>query len=110
MENCELNNLVNDIPSLSDTEAGELEGNITIDEATYALKNMDNNKSPGTDGFTAEFFKVFWNKIGIFVVRALNASYRKGEMSSVQKEGIITCIPKGDKPREYIKNLYCKSS
>ena len=25
-------------------------------------------------------------------------------MSSTQKEGIIICIPKGDKPREYLKN------
>ena len=26
------------------------------------------------------------------------------EMSPIQKEGIIICIPKGDKPREYLKN------
>jgi len=25
-------------------------------------------------------------------------------MSNTQKEGIITCIPKGNKPRKYIKN------
>ena len=25
-------------------------------------------------------------------------------MSPIQKEGIIICIPKGDKPREYLKN------
>ena len=104
VENCEINNLVNNIPCLSDIDASELEGNITLDEATSALRNMKNNKSPGTDGFTVEFFKFFWKKIGIFVVRALNASFKKGEMSSVQKEGMITCIPKGDKPREYVQN------
>ena len=37
------------------------------------------------------------------LVRAINDGFEKGEMSSTQKEGII-CIPKGDKPREYLKN------
>ena len=35
--------------------------------------------------------------IGDFVVRALNESFRDGELSATQKQGIITCIPKGDK-------------
>ena len=65
---------------------------------------MKNNKSPGSAGFTSEFFKVFWNRLGAFVVRALNDGFEKGELSSTQKEGVIVCIPKGDKPREYVKN------
>lgn len=65
---------------------------------------MKNNKSPGSDGFTAEFFKFFWNDIGVFIVRSLNEGYRKGEFTSTQKLGIITCIPKGDKNREQLQN------
>ena len=38
-------------------EKTSLEGEITLDEASVALKNMKNNKSPGFDGFTVEFFK-----------------------------------------------------
>ena len=104
VEHCEISELVNEIPRLSEDEARSLEGEITLDEAAKALKNMKNSKSPGSDGFTAEFFKVFWRRIGHFVIRALNFAFRKGELSNVQKEGIITCIPKGDKPREFIKN------
>ena len=64
---------------------------------------MKNRKSPGSDGFTIEIFKVFWKKrLDNLVVRAINDGFDKGEMSSTQKEGIIICIPKGDKPREYI--------
>lgn len=33
----------------------KLEGKITYSEALEALKNMKNDKSPGSDGFTAEF-------------------------------------------------------
>lgn len=38
-----------------------LEKNISESEILDVLKNMKNNKSPGSDGFTAEFFKFFWN-------------------------------------------------
>lgn len=104
VEDCEIGELVSNIPHLDINEANDLEGEITLEEAGFALKNMKNNKSPGTDGFTAEFFKCFWGKIGVFVVRALNAGFRRGELSSVQKEGMIVSIPKGDKPRNYIQN------
>ena len=36
-------------------------------------------------------------------MRTINDGFDKGEMSPTQKEGIIICIPKGDKPREYLK-------
>ena len=41
--------------------------------------------------------KSFWRQTGDFVVRALNESFSDGELSATQKQGIITCIPKGDK-------------
>ena len=104
VENCEISDLVDDIPKLNSQEAEKLEGEITFEEAGKALKAMKHFKSPGTDGFTVEFFKMFWGKLGILVVRSLNAGFRKGELSCVQKEGIITCIPKGDKARDLIKN------
>ena len=95
---------VNDIPTLNANERESLEGEITLEEAGWALKNMSHNKSPGSDGFTAEFLKVFWNKLGSFVVRSLNEGFHKGELSTTQKEGVIICIPKGDKSRDLIKN------
>ena len=65
---------------------------------------MKNNKSPGSTGFTAEFFKFFWKDLGYFVVKSLNYGFERGELSTTQKEGIITCIPKGNKSKKYIKN------
>ena len=41
---------------LNDDEAQMLEGEITYEELTTALKNMKNSKSPGNDGFTTDFF------------------------------------------------------
>ena len=34
----------------------------------------------------------------------LNYGFERGELSTTQKEGIITCIPKGNKSKKYIKN------
>ena len=82
----------------------ELEGKLTYEEAGNTLKHMSNNKSPGSDGFSSEFFKIFWNKLGHFVVRSLNYGYEVSELSSTQKQGIITCIPKEGKPKQYLKN------
>ena len=65
---------------------------------------MQNNKSPGSTGFTVEFFKFFWKDLGHFLVKSLNYGFENRELSSTQKEGIITCIPKGDKSKKYIKN------
>ena len=81
-----------------------IEGEITLNEASMALRNMKHSKSHATDGLNAEFFKVFCSKIGMLVVRALNWGFRKGELSCTQRQGIITSIPKGDKRRDLINN------
>ena len=89
---------------LSDQEAENLEGEITKTELAQALKNMKNDKSPGLDEFTAEFFKFFWIDIGVFILRSLNMGYHTGNLSVTQKQGIITCLPKPNKNRHFLKN------
>ena len=89
---------------LSDKDSKELEGEILYSELGFALKNMKNNKSPGLDGFTVEFFKFFWTDIGHFILQSLNYGYRNGSLSITQKQGVITCIPKQNKSRINLKN------
>ena len=91
-------------PKLSFESRNELEGELTEKEILTALKKMKNNKSPGTDGFTSEFFKFFYNDIKVFIKRALNEGYNEGKLSISQRQGLITCIPKGDKPKQFLKN------
>ena len=43
-------------------------------------------------------------RIGTYVINSLNESYEVGELSITQKQGIITLLPKADKPRQFIKN------
>ena len=93
-----------DTKKLTDEQGHSLEGKITFLEAGTFLKNMKNNKSPGSTGFTTEFFKFFWKDLGIFLVESINYGFQQKEMSNTQKEGIITCIPKGNKSRKLLKN------
>ena len=89
---------------LSDSDFLKLEGEITYNEIALALKNMKNEKSPGNDGFTAEFFKFFWPDMGHYILNSLNDGYRKGNLSITQRQGVITCIPKPNKSRHLLKN------
>lgn len=45
-----------DVPKLNHLESESLEGLLTLQEAGKTLKTMKNNRSPGSDGFTTEFF------------------------------------------------------
>ena len=104
VEDCEILDMAQNIPMLTLQEKTSLEGKITLAEASLALRNVKNYKSPGSHSFTAEFFKFFWLQLGSFVVRSLNDGFRKGELSTTQKEGVIICIPKGEKSKDLIKN------
>ena len=65
---------------------------------------MENNKSPGSDGLPAEFYKLFWQDVNIYLVNALNAAYRKGVLSISQRRGLITLLPKKNKILQCLKN------
>lgn len=106
VENINLKSLLGNmnVPVLNNEKRDALEGQITYDELLSALKRAKNNKSPGSDGFTVEFFKFFWIDIGFFLLRSLNYGFSNKELSVTQKEGIITCIPKSNKDRQYLKN------
>ena len=60
IEDCKIEELINECPILADEDAENLEKKTTVVEASRAAKRMKNGKSSGSDGFTTEFFKVFW--------------------------------------------------
>ncbi len=92
------------IKKLNKQQQVSCEGHITVDEVKKILSSMSNNKSPGSDGYTVEFYKFFFRDIGLFLVKSLNYAFHRGELSITQNQGVITCIPKGKKAREYLKN------
>ena len=61
---------------------------------------MKNDKSPGSDVFTAEFFKFFFTDLGTFMVHSINYRFYSGQMSVTQRQRVIVCIPKEGKDKK----------
>ena len=95
---------IEEVPKIPEGKKHLREGEITMTELKRALDSTKNNKSPGLDGYPIEFFKAFWDDLSPFMLRSINNSFEKGSLPQSQKEGLITCLPKGDKPRKFLKN------
>lgn len=91
-------------PKLSQDEADSCEGDLTKSELFTALKTTKNNKSPGSDGFPSEFYKVFWVDIKRYFAASVKYSYNKGELSITQKQGVISLLPKKGRDLLWLKN------
>ena len=86
---------------LSEPDKEGCEGPLSLDECTMVLKMMKNGKSPGSDGFTTEFYKFFWKDIGSLVCHSINFAHNSGRLSDFQRQGLITCIPKDGRDRRH---------
>ena len=73
-------------------------------ECLKALKNMNNGKSPGMDGYFAEFYKFCWNDLNEYLGNSLNYGFIKGTFSTSQRQDLITYIPKEGKSKFNLKN------
>ena len=80
------------------------EGSLTLLECEETLKQFKINKSPGNDGLTAEFYKVFWAKLGQHFLECYEKAYKEGELTVSQRQAIIKLLEKKDKDRLYLKN------
>ena len=85
-----------DFTQLQEHENQELEDEISIDEVRNALKGFENNKSPGDDGFTKEFYEAFFDLLGNALLESFNAGFENGTLSVSQRQGIISLIPKDE--------------
>ena len=95
----------NDIVQMTVEQQDSCSGPVTIEEIKEVLKSTKNNKAPGSDGIPMEFYKVFFNDIWPYLLRSMNESFATGSLSLTQKQGIITCLPKGQKAKHHLKNL-----
>ena len=92
------------IPQLNVEEQESLEKDLTLDELKKALTSFADNKSPGEDGFTKEFYEAFFDLLGEDLLNSYNEGFNKRSLSVSQKRGTITLIPKGDENLSDLKN------
>ena len=91
------------IPKLSIEKNNFCDVDLTIDECYDTLKTFSANKTPGDDGLSVEFYKQFWCWIGKPTVQCFNTAFTKGELSTSQRQAVITVLDKG-KDRSLIEN------
>ena len=89
---------------LDSDEKEDCEGLLTKAECLQAVKNMEPDKTLGTDGLPADFYKVFWNDKSDYLLNSINYAFGKGQLSVTQRRGIIKLIPKKDAEPDLIKN------
>jgi exonuclease III len=90
--------------TLDEDDFKELESDITSEEIWKIIKESPNNKSPGTDGYTNEFYKTLWPYINNYLMEAYKEAIKEGEMCTSQKRGIISLLPKEGKDTRELKN------
>ena len=88
---------------LSDADRANSEGDLTLAEATTAVNGMANNKSPGLDGLTSEFYKKFWDLLGPLLVEVFNVCLSDSNLCESMKTSATRLVfKKGD--RKSLKN------
>ena len=65
---------------------------------------MQNDKSPGNDSLTKEFYKTFWDELKEIFVNFVIEGKEIGHLSTSQRQAIVKLIEKNDKDKRFIKN------
>ena len=86
------------IPQLTDEQRESIEHQVTKEECKEVLKSFSSNKTPGCDGFTKEFYDIFFETVGDYLVNSYRAAFEAGELSISQKRGVITLILENWRP------------
>ena len=97
-----------DFTNESGIDVGELresmEGLFTMQEISTAVKGMARNKTPGLDGLPVEFYVMFWNKLKMPLLSAINQAFKNGNLHRSALRGVINLIPKRGKDNRILKH------
>jgi hypothetical protein len=86
-----------DHPKLTQEDINHLNRSIAQNEIEAAIKSLSKKKSPGPDGFTAEFYQMFEEKPIPTLLKLFHEIEREGTLPNSFYEVSITLFPKPDK-------------
>ena len=81
------------------------DGPITEAESINAINGFKKDKTPGNDGFSAEFYKFCWPELRTEMLASFHFAFQTGSLSISQCRGVIALIPKKDKDKSLLENL-----
>ena len=90
-------------PALTSEEPLSCEGIIQKNEMFKSLKSMENNKSPGNDELSKEFYECFWDEIKNPFLASIHRAFLNQELSSSQKQTVIKMLEKKTKTKDSSK-------
>lgn len=93
-----------DVPVISELNRLRMDRPLTAQEIHDALKDLNKNKVPGTDGITPEFYLAFWDQLKDQFMECSEFSLDSGFFSEQQRTGVITLVKKKDMDRQYLTN------
>ena len=82
---------------LNQEEIENLNRSITSTEIETVIRNLPANKTPGPDGFTAEFYQKFREELTPIILKRFQKIAEEGKLPNSFYEVIIILIPKPDK-------------
>jgi len=84
-------------PKLNQQEIENLNRPITSTETETVIRNVPANKSPGPDGFTAEFYQKFREELKPILLKLFHKIAEEGKLPHSFYEATIILIPKPQK-------------
>ena len=84
-------------PKLDQEEIENLNRPITSTEIETVIRNLPGSKSPGPDGFTAEFYQKFREELTSILLKLFHKISQGSKLPNSFYEATITLIPKSDK-------------
>ena len=84
-------------PKLNQEDIENLNRPITSTEIEIVIRNLPANKSPGPDGFTAEFHQKFQEELTPILLKLFQKIAEESKLPNSFYLATITLIPKPDK-------------